>query len=237
VNPAAQADRETRILQLWEGAVGRSRRDRDEALLADSSRPRALGERNRALIAIRTALFGRDWPLRSECPVCGSGCEFVIDGGALAGELDLMAVPGRGGVVELQGREVVLRALTADDLYAVAGQDDVAGAIRALAARCLPADVGAGELTGEELDLLGRRIEALDPAAMISFALDCPDCGHRWTAPIDLAEALWMEVQRSAERLLTDIDALAKAYGWSEDAVVSLSPVRRAAYLQLVAAI
>ena len=71
---------------------------------------------------------------------------------------------------------------------------------------------------------------------MVSFALECPDCGHRWPAPVDVAEALWMEVQRAAERLLAEIDALARAYGWSEEEIVSLSPVRRAAYLQLVSA-
>jgi hypothetical protein len=235
VNPAAQADRERRILSLWESAVGRSRRNRDEALLAGSGRPQALGERNRALIGIRTALFGRDWPLRSDCPACGGGSEFSVDGIALADELNLMAALGDGGIVDLQGREIVLRAPTADDLYGVAGHDDVASAVRALLAHCIPADVDAAELTDEQVDRIGQRIESLDPAAMISFALECPDCAHQWPAPIDVAEALWTEVQRAAERLLTEIDALARAYGWSEEQVVSLSPIRRAAYLQLVA--
>lgn len=236
MNPAAHSDRDRRILGLWERAVGRPRQDRDEALLADSGRPRALGERNRALIATRTALFGREWPLRSDCPACGGGCEFAIDGIALAAELKPMAAPAEAQTIEWQGRDVVLRALTADDLYAVAGEDDVASAKHALVARCLPVDAETAELTEDQLDLLGHRLESLDPAAMISFALECPDCGHLWPAPLDAAEALWMEVQRAAERLLTEIDALARAYGWNEEEVVSLSPVRRAAYLQLVSA-
>jgi hypothetical protein len=236
VNPAAHSDRERRILELWECAVGRSRRDRDEALLADSGRPRGLGERNRALIAMRTALFGREWPLRSNCPACGDECEFDVDGISLAAELKGIAAPVEARTVEWQGREVVIRAVTADDLDAVAGQDDVASARRALVARCLPADAETAELTEDQLDLLERRFESLDPAAMISFALECPDCGHLWPAPLDVAEALWMEVQRAAERLLTEIDALARAYGWSEEEIAGLSPVRRAAYLQLVSA-
>ncbi len=235
MTPTAYADRERRILSLWERAVGRTRRDRDEALLADAGRPRALGERNRALLAIRAALFGRDWPLRSECPACGGACEFTIDGDALAESLSA-APPTGGGSIEWHGREVALRAPTADDLDGIAGEADIASAAQALLARCLPADVDPAALAEEEIDLLVDRIESLDPAASIDFALICPDCRHQWPAPVDVAGAVWTEVQRAAERSLTEVDALARAYGWSEEEVVSLSPVRRAAYLQLVAA-
>jgi len=235
VTPTAYADRERRILSLWERAVGRTRRDRDEALLADAGRPRALGERNRALLALRTALFGRDWPLMSECPACGGACEFTIDGIALAESLGAAPAAGGGGI-EWNGRELALRAPTADDLDDIAGEADVASAAQALLARCLPGDVDPAALTQDEIDLLGDRIESLDPAASIRLALICPDCGHQWPAPVDVAGSLWTEVQRAAERSLTEVDALARAYGWSEDEVVNLSPVRRAAYLQLVAA-
>jgi hypothetical protein len=33
---------------------------------------------------------------------------------------------------------------------------------------------------------------------------------------------------------LLDVDALARAYGWSEPQVLALSATRRAAYLQLI---
>jgi hypothetical protein len=44
---------------------------------------------------------------------------------------------------------------------------------------------------------------------------------------------LWQKVQLAAERLLLDIDTLARAYGWTESDVLRLSPVRRAAYVQM----
>jgi hypothetical protein len=47
---------------------------------------------------------------------------------------------------------------------------------------------------------------------------------------------LWMRLQLAAERLLLDVDALARAYGWSEAQVLALPPLRRAAYLQMVGA-
>lgn len=88
----------------------------------------------------------------------------------------------------------------------------------------------------EAIDALGRIIEALDPAAAIAFDLACPTCGDRWSAPLDVAAALWAEIKRAAESLLLEIDTLARAYSWSEAAILRLSPLRRAAYLQLAEA-
>jgi hypothetical protein len=43
-------------------------------------------------------------------------------------------------------------------------------------------------------------------------------------------------VEAAAKRLLGEIHNLASAYGWSEDAILSLSNSRRALYLQMVQA-
>jgi hypothetical protein len=85
------------------------------------------------------------------------------------------------------------------------------------------------------VDALSNRIESLDPGANVSFALQCPGCGAQWLAPLDCGQLVWQKVQAAAERLLLDIDALARAYGWTEPDVLALSPVRRAAYVQMIA--
>ncbi|MEO8455609.1 MAG: hypothetical protein ABI454_10645 [Sphingomicrobium sp.] len=237
MNPAAHSDRERRILSLWERAVCRGRWDRDDALLADAGRLPGLGDRNRELLAMRAALFGRNWLLRSDCPTCAAESEFPIDALGLAEALKRAPVDGSGGgTVEWNGRVIVVRAPTADDLRSIAAQDDIEDAAQALLATCIPPDMGAEPLSEEDIGLLERRIESLDPAAIVSFALACPACGHEWTSPLDVADALWTELKRAAERSFTDVDALARTYGWTEEQVIDLSPVRRAAYLQLVAA-
>ena len=86
------------------------------------------------------------------------------------------------------------------------------------------------------LDALSRHMEALDPGAGVSFALVCPQCGTCWDAQLDVGELVWQKLRAAAERLLLDVDALARAYGWTEPEVLRLSPVRRAAYLQMVIA-
>ena len=79
-----------------------------------------------------------------------------------------------------------------------------------------------------------ERMEALDPGASVGFTLECPGCAARWQAPLDIGLALWRKLQQQAEWLLIDVDTLARAYGWAQHEVLALSPLRRAAYLQLV---
>jgi len=223
---------DARLLDLWERAVGLDRWRREDALLAGGQPPpRALGRRNAALLELRSACFGRAWPLRSLCPACSTECEFEADSMALA---ELAKNPGdAAGLFDWKGRAVELRAPTIDDLIAAADAPDAASAILA---RCVSGALDPAVLTADEIDGLGGPLEGLDAGAVIGFDLDCPACGHRWSAMVDVGDALWIELRAAAERLLLEVDALARAYGWSESDVMRLSPARRAAYLQLVEA-
>jgi hypothetical protein len=98
------------------------------------------------------------------------------------------------------------------------------------------ADLDPDCLPDAVVDRLSRRIEQLDPGARVSFTVACPDCAKSWDAALDVGDMLWMRLQAAAERLLLDVDALARAYGWSEAQVLALPPLRRAAYLQMVGA-
>ena len=76
-------------------------------------------------------------------------------------------------------------------------------------------------------------MEVLAPGASLRFALQCPDCGKGWNAPLDPVDLLWRELRHRAEQLLGEVTLLARSWGWSERDILRLSPVRRAAYLQL----
>jgi len=225
--------RDARLLDLWERAVGLDRWRREDALLAGAHpAPRALGRRNAALLELRTACFGRAWPLRSLCPACSAGCEFEADSLTLSAQL---AESGGEAAARLdwKGKPVALRAPTIDDLIAAADAPDAASAILA---RCISGAVDPAGLSEAEIEELGGLLERLDAGAAVGFDLDCPACGYRWSAMVDVGDALWTELRSAAERLLLEIHALARAYGWTENEVMRLSPARRAAYLQLVEA-
>jgi hypothetical protein len=232
-SPAA-SEREPQILALWERGVGLGRWAREDSLLfAFGPPPPELGARNAALLRLRGKLFDRAWPLCSRCPACAADCEFVADCLALADELSVAAPPATAHV-DCSGRSVALRAPTVNDLREISALPDAHAAARALLARCVSGGKAPDELDEQAVADLSAHIERLDPGAVVSFALHCPDCGHDWSAAIEVGNALWCELQRAAERALIEIDALARAYGWTEREVLSLSPARRAAYLQLV---
>ena len=234
---SADQDREVSIIALWESAAGLAGWRRDDALLGElGGQGAALGARNATLLGARGALFGRPWPLASRCPACGTACEFEIDSISLAEDLARMTPRANATPVAHVGRSALLRAPTANDLRAIAQGGEGPDAMRALLARCLTGDIDVSELTEEDVEEFGETLEALDPGALVRFELVCPDCQGRWQAAIDIGEAFWQELSRAAEQSLLEVDALARAYGWTEAEVLALSPTRRAAYLQLVGA-
>ncbi|HWJ72309.1 MAG TPA: hypothetical protein VNX29_04005 [Kaistia sp.] len=224
------------ILDLWERGVGLDRWRRDDALLSGAAPPpRRLGERNAALLRLRNAHFHGAWSMTCACPACDVAVEFEVDSAILAESLDGLE-GAEGGTLSWRGRLLTARPATVDDLRAAGATGNIEAAARMLLGRCVSGDIDVAALDGAMLEQLGHELEALDPAAIIAFELVCPDCGHAWPAPIDIAETFWSEVRSHAERLFLDVDALARAYGWTEDQVLRLSPTRRAAYLQLAEA-
>src|ERR1700741_2706149 len=180
-------DREERVLDLWERAVGLDRWQRDEALLAaGQAPPRGLGARKAAPVALRNALFDGALALKSACPACAAECEFQVDGASLAGELGDQAAE-RAVTFDWHGLSLSARPPTIDDLHAVSRQANQASAVRVLLARCLVGNFDSGDFdpaTADDatIEELGRRIERLDPGAVVSFDLRCPACAHDWSA-------------------------------------------------------
>lgn len=216
--------REQHILELWESALGQSGFEREDALLADHANERRLGERNILLLRLRAELFGRSWPLVVNCPMCTSNNEFMVDVADLAQDLaGAKALPGA-------------RAVAVEDVRAVSAFADEVAVQQALLKRCIPGLDDDTDVEERDVPELALKLEDANPAAVVSFAMACPDCGHRCLAPIDVGEAVWREVERAAERSLTEIGALARVFGWSETDIMALSATRRAAYLQMAEA-
>jgi hypothetical protein len=67
-----------------------------------------------------------------------------------------------------------------------------------------------------------------------AFALTCDTCGERSSSPFDIRAFFWRELAARAHHIALDVHELARAYGWRESDVLSLSPARRRRYLELV---
>lgn len=123
--------------------------------------------------------------------------------------------------------DIAVRAPTTRDLLAALTSDDPAGALRT-ACLTVPPHASAPQRRSAL-----AAAEQLCGAAALTVTVSCPECGERVTADADPVALLAERVAAEAARLLRDVADLAVAYGWSERAILDLSPTRRAAYLAL----
>ncbi|WP_432139843.1 MULTISPECIES: hypothetical protein [unclassified Streptomyces] len=233
------------VLDLWERGLAEVPAAR-RLLLAAAAAPTGqgaadlpLGTLNSLLLELRCAAFGDALPCAADCPACGESLDVTVTAAELlpppsggADDTDAAAEPTTGSLTAL-GATVTFRAITARDAAAVDPASP--GARQTLLRRCVVDVSPPADLPDEVLEEVARRLADLDPGADPLLLLDCPFCHHRWTASLDVAEHLWTDVSGCARRILHEVHALARAYGWSEADVLSVSPVRRRFYLEVSA--
>ena len=238
-----QPDAKT-LLAIWERGLAYAPLGRADALLQQldpAPAPQTLGVRNRCLIDLHARLFGDELELTSHCPKCGATVEFSSRCSALIGDGG-GARPAEVERLEFAAFAIEFRLPDRSDVAVASIDADNQEFARRLVHRCIVSAcrggeaIAAADVPDTVLDAVSRRIESLDPLALVSFSLECPECATRWNAALDVDSLLWTKVQAAAERLLLDVDALARTYGWTEPEVLALNPIRRAAYLQLAGA-
>jgi len=219
----------------------------------------SVGQRDSALFGLQERLFGSQLRTTAECPDCGELVETefaaadIACAAAAPPEEASRALRWQGG-----GFDVHYRLPTSQDLLAEMAQsgsrrstaafasaemgpaDDPADAATRLLRRCLldaqrgDAAVDAAALPEAVVAGLGTEMEAHDPGADIQLGLHCPACGHCWDLRFDIVSYFWDELDDWAQRTLADVDALARAYGWTEAEILGLSAARRRVYLDFV---
>jgi hypothetical protein len=233
----------TDLLTLWEAGATAAQARRDKALLTEfgEAAPVALSERNAALFRMRSHLFGREQRLRSNCPECGVVNEFSVDSEALSEATQMTADARQPDPLTCEEYLIHFRLPDVSDVSAASEISDRPFE-DALLSRCVTRAERSGltvpidSLPHSIIEQLTARMEELEPGAAIRFELVCPECAGTWTAPMDIGDVLWSELQARSERLMLQIDLLARTYGWSESDILKMSWVRRAAYLQLAEA-
>jgi hypothetical protein len=239
------------VLGLWERAERLSPVERALAMAAaadhadpDSTDGRdaaalaalPLGTRDRLLLRLRAATFGSSLTAYASCPGCGERVEFTADADAIAG---LAADPPPPVPVEASGCRVTWRPPDSRDLMAAARQPDPAAAERTLLARCVVTASDAARpveptsLPEAVRAALAAAMATADPLAEVLVDVACPACGTGFVSDLDVAGFVWAELRARAQRLLADVDTLARAYGWREPDVLALGDPRREAYLRL----
>ncbi len=244
------------LLEVWERGTQRTLPERALAFLGaalpGTKRSElaglTVGERDAGLLALRDRSLGPDLRGRTECPVCNSRLEFTLpirdiyvanDGGDVG-------VPLLEGRFEQNGWALRYRLPTAGDLSAATAnaRRDVEGVRAELLRRTIleashdgvsiPAPELLERLPETIVAALGERMTADDPQAEVELRLSCARCGHGWSAYLDICNFFWAETAAMSERLLGEVHALARAYGWNQSEILAMSPARRQAYIERI---
>lgn len=232
------------LLRVWELGEDQHPLDRALTILAtacpeltwDELATLSIGQRDARLLALREHTYGPKLEGFVECPTCGASLEFDVMAADLratetAAEQDLtLASDGFG---------LRFRLPDSRDLAAVLGCRDLTEAHDLLMQRCVlevrreGAPVADSELPADIAAEVSRSMSEHDPQAEVLIDLRCPTCHHRWQALFDIVTFFWTELSAQAKRLLREVHALARAYGWREADILGMSARRRQFYLEL----
>lgn len=235
------------ILAVWEVGSSQVPAERALTLLAACLPTTAredlermnIGKRDALLLALREKLFGPQFSGLTDCPKCNASLEVAFHSSEVRANVsDESADPFLFTFGEF---EFKCRLPNSADLLAVVREGNSESATAALFDRCLleklhrGREVSTASLPGEAMDAIAGEMGKRDPQADIRFAFVCPDCAHQWEAIFDIVSFAWSEISAWAGRLLRQVHTLAMAYGWRETDILSMSSLRRQAYLEMLA--
>lgn len=246
------------LLSAWERALGRPPVHQALVLL-EAAYPEcppeqlaglSIGRRDACLLALHERWFGPALTGVTTCPQCHAPIELAFSVPDIQVtepvENTVPSEPARAISVRTDGYAVQCRLPTSLDLMSMdrdAADEERAG--EPLLRRCIlsavrQADrgeavaVNLAELPATLVDAIAEGVNAADPQADTRLGLSCPACSHSWHAAFDIATYLVTEVHAWARRQLGEVHDLARAYGWSEAAILAMTPTRRRAYLELL---
>jgi hypothetical protein len=198
----------------------------------------SIGRRDCLLLELRRATLGPTLDAFAVCPTCSDELEFSLNTQELGlnAEAEELARERR---FKQDSLTVTCHLPDSDDLEAASGCAGVEEAQKTLVSRCIHLiEAENGETLTEIPSAVEEQFSAYlaerDPAAEISLALECPSCGIQWEMALDIVSFFWREIQSAARRIVLEVDALARSYGWAETAILSMSPARRQMYLEMV---
>jgi hypothetical protein len=199
-----------------------------------------IGERDRALLELYERLFGSELRTTAACPQCGERLESEFS----ANEIRSASGPAEPSLhLHDRGFDIEYRLPTSEDLLHIAAErSERTSDVEVLLRRCVSyvrqgeTALDASSLPDDVIERITDGMAKHDPDADVRIALECPVCMHAWDLQFDIVSYFWSELDDWAQHTLSDVHALASAYGWTERTILALSPMRRRIYLDMVGA-
>lgn len=199
-----------------------------------------LGQCNARLLEVRERLFGEHLNGFWECPNCGERLEFTLSSIAL-NHAARDEAPGPEFELESDGYNLRFRPLEIADLDAVVSAGSEVDTARHWLVECCVLEARHGDRAIAAADLpetviadLAASLAECDAGAEILLDLVCPACENTQQLPFDIASFFYKEISWQAQNLMREVHSLARAYGWHEAEILSMSARRRQFYLEMV---
>ncbi|UCE20163.1 MAG: phage baseplate protein [Gemmatimonadota bacterium] len=234
------------LLSVWENGHTHRPIERALTLLAaacpdisrDSLSSMSIGQRDAQLLKLREMIFGSKIVSMAICPECQERLEITFN----VTDILIESAAGEAAVFsfETDGYNVRFRLPNSLDLYGVLDPTEIDQARQMLFERCVVKtsehgkEISANELPPRIMQAVIKHMAQVDPQADVRVALICSACGHKWNAFFDIVSFFWSEVSALTKRLLREVHILASTYGWCENDILTLSPVRRQIYMDLI---
>lgn len=203
----------------------------------------ALGTAQYLLIQFRETVFGDRYAFLDSCAECGEPVEFELSGSDFLPPDPPQSLYPQLFEFEHGEFHVEGRTLSLNDWGGAVSRDssDALEVARNLLQKTVLGIALPGNLmaTPEALplsawDRLSAEIAERDPWSELLFLLHCPKCQANWESVFEPAAYVSREIDNRARRMLAEVHELAGSYGWAEEAILALGPVRRGHYLQLI---
>ncbi len=236
------------LLTIWEQGLAQTPAQWALALLAaacpdepaDALGQLNIGARDGRLLTLREWTFGPQLACLAACPQCGEKLELAFTTANIRvwPVVETAAAPTH--TLAHDSYTIHFRLPNSLDATAVLSDHDANANQRLLFQGCLleayheDERVTADALPDAVVEAVIAQMAEADPQADTQLALDCPACGHHWSAAFDIVTFFWAELNTWAYRALHEVHLLACAYGWREADILALSPWRRQLYLEMV---
>jgi T4 bacteriophage base plate protein len=225
----------TELLARCVGRVGEIQ-DIDRELM----RELLAGDREFLLLRIYQTTFGDKLDLFLHCPnlECGAVTEaplnlndFTVEANPVAKRTFTMKLASR------TGKEISFRFPTGADQEALAAARDLDDGelSKRLLERCIvDTSKFVEKLTPNQREEIEKRMKRLAPGIEVELEATCPKCSRSFASQLDVPLLVLNEMRLSEAALDGDVHALAFYYHWPESEIISLTPRRRARYVELL---
>jgi hypothetical protein len=237
----------TDAIRIWESSQGQPPVEKIISVLAAASPNErrdelarlTLGQSNRRLLELRKLIFGSHLNASSTCSNCGARFEFDLSTDLFQRTTEAQALESEFDLNSDQ-YSVRFRLLNLEDLNFAGEAGSVDAARQRLLERSiLKADharqvVSAEQLPEQVISALAARMAECDPEAELLMDVACPSCGFEFELPFDISAFFCVEMDAEAQRLLREVHALARGYGWHEADILEMTAPRRQFYLDML---